>query len=58
MLLSQDGPLYIMRGHRLLFLKSIILLSLKIDFGKANSVDPDEMPHKETDKYSQIRLLL
>ena len=35
--LSQDGPLYILRGHT--------FFSLKIDFVLPNSADPDEMPH-------------
>ena len=41
--LSQDGPLYIMRGHRIYFPK--ILYYLSIDFVLANSADPDEMLH-------------
>ena len=36
--------MYILRGHRLLFPKHIVFLSLKIDFALANSADPDEMP--------------
>ena len=35
----------ILRGHRLKFPKNIVFLSLKIDFGLANSADPDEMLH-------------
>ena len=30
--ISQDGPLYKLRGHRLKFPKKIIFLSLKIDY--------------------------
>ena len=41
--LSQDGPLYILRGCRLYFPKNIIFLSQKTDFVLANNVDPDEM---------------
>ena len=41
--LSQDGPLYILRGQRLYFPKNVVLLSLKIDFVLANYADPDEM---------------
>ena len=41
--LSQDGPLYILRGNRLSFTQNIIFLSLKIDFVLANSADPGEM---------------
>ena len=40
-----DGPLYILRGHRLLFPHRSVFLLLKILFVIANSVDPDEMPH-------------
>ena len=43
---SQDGPLYILRGHRLQFLKNIVFLSLKkINFLWADSADPDEKTH-------------
>ena len=35
-----------LRGHRCLFPKYIVFLSLKIYFVLANIVDPDEMPHK------------
>ena len=41
--LSQDGPLYILRGQRLYFPKNVVFLSLKIDFVLANYADPDEM---------------
>ena len=41
--LSQDGPLYILRGLHVIISKNIIFLSLKIDFVIANSADPDEM---------------
>ena len=30
--ISQDGPLYILRGQRLYFSKCIVFFSLKIDF--------------------------
>ena len=43
--LSQDDPLYILRGHRLRFPKTIVFLSLNINFVIANSADLDEMPH-------------
>ena len=42
---SQDGPLYILWGHRLLFPNHILFLSLKIDFAQANIAVPDEMQH-------------
>ena len=42
MQLSQDGPLYILRGDRLLFPKTIAFLSLKIDVAVTSSADPDE----------------
>ena len=45
MWLSQDGPLYILRGHRLYFPEYIVFLSLEIDFVLENSADPDEMAH-------------
>ena len=40
-----DGPLYILRAHRLEFPDKIVFLTLKIIFVLAKSVDPDEMPH-------------
>ena len=40
-----DVPLYILRGHRVLFQKIKLILALKIDFVVANSADPDEMSH-------------
>ena len=43
--LYPDGPLCILRGHRLKFPKNTIFVSLKVDFVLASSVDPDEMPH-------------
>ena len=36
--------MYILRGHRLYFLKNVFL-SRKIDFVLTKSADPDEMPH-------------
>ena len=41
--LSQDGPLYTLRGQRLYFFKNVVFLSLKIDFVLQNISDPDEM---------------
>ena len=38
-----DGPLYILRGHRLKFPKNIVFISLKLDFIFAKSAYPDEM---------------
>ena len=35
----------ILRGKRLYFPKNIVFLSLKMDFVRANSAEPDEMPH-------------
>ena len=35
--------IYIFRGHNLQ--KNMVFSSLMIDFVKANSADPDEMPH-------------
>ena len=40
-----DCPLYILRGHRLEFLKDDVFMSLEIVLMAAKSVDPDEMPH-------------
>ena len=40
-----DGPLYILRGHRLYFPNKTVILLLKIVLSKANSGDPYEMPH-------------
>ena len=45
MQLSQDGPLYILRGNKLKFQKHIVFLSLKIYFVLVNSADPNEMQH-------------
>ena len=45
---GSDGPLYILRGHRLLFQNKIHVLYFfprRLIFVCANSVDPDEMPH-------------
>ena len=42
---GSSGPLYILRGLRYNFHRSIVFLSSKIDFVLANSADPDEMPH-------------
>ena len=33
---SQDGPLYILRGHSYNFQKNIVFLSMKIDFVLGN----------------------
>ena len=38
---KDSSPLYILRGHRLCFLKHIVFLSQKIDFVLTNSSDPD-----------------
>ena len=35
--------MYIFRGHRLIFFYKNGIISLKINFDLANSVDPDEM---------------
>ena len=44
--ISQDGPLYKLKGHRLKFQKKPhIILALSIDFVLANSADHDEMSH-------------
>ena len=40
--MSQYSPLYILRDHAYIILKSVFL-SMKIDFVFANSADPDEM---------------
>ena len=42
-----DSPFYILRGRSLVIISpnNIVFLSLNIDFGLANSGDPDEMPH-------------
>ena len=41
--MSHDDPLYILRGHRLKFLKNnIVVIFLKIYSALANSADPDE----------------
>ena len=37
---SQDGPLYTLRGYRLYFPKIIVFISLKIDLVLSNSADP------------------
>ena len=42
-----DCPLYILRGHRLEFLKDGVFLSLEIVLMAAKSVDSDEMPHSK-----------
>ena len=42
--LSQDGPLYILRGQDIMF-KHIAFISLNIKFDPTNSVDTDEIPH-------------
>ena len=41
---NQDGPLYILWGHRLYFPNYGVFISLKICFVLANNADPDEMP--------------
>ena len=46
MSLPWDGPLYIYQGVTgYNFQIKIVFLSLKMDFVKANSTDPDEMQH-------------
>ena len=42
--LSWNGPLYVLRDHKLWFKKKKFF-SVKIDFVLANSADPDEMLH-------------
>ena len=42
---GRDGPLYILRRHRLQFPKQIVFLSMKFDFVLANSEDLDKMLH-------------
>ena len=39
-----DGPLYILKGHRLKF-PNILFLSLKINFVLVDNADFDQMPH-------------
>ena len=43
--IKKDSPLYILRGHRLYFLKKLYFFIMKIDSVLANSADPDKMQH-------------